>query len=46
MTTGNIVGKGIRGTIKPYLTDKSRIIGASGKITNIGKNKIIGVFRV
>ena len=46
MTTGRIVGKGINGTTKQYPTGKSNKTGGAGKRINIGRSKIVGVFKV
>jgi hypothetical protein len=46
MTTGRIVGKGINGTTKQYHTGKSNKTGGAGKRINIGRSKIVGVFKV
>jgi hypothetical protein len=46
ITTGKIVGKGVNGINKKYLTSKFSRTGGDGKGTNIGRNKIIGVSKV
>jgi hypothetical protein len=45
MTTGSIVGKGISGTTSGYPTNKSNGTGATGKRADIGRSKILGVFK-
>ena len=46
MTIGKIVGKGINGTTKQYLTSKSNRTGGAGKRINIGRSKTVGVSRI
>jgi hypothetical protein len=46
MTTGRIVGKGIHGINKEYLTSKFNKTGGTGKGIIIGRSKIVGVSRV
>jgi hypothetical protein len=46
MTIGSIVGEGINGTTNEYPINKSNKTGATGKIADIGKSKILGASRV
>jgi hypothetical protein len=46
MTIGSIVGEGINGTTNEYPTNKSNGTGTPGKRADIGKSKILGVFKV
>ncbi len=46
MTIGSIVGEVINGTTNEYPINKFNKTGATGKRTNIGKSKILGVFKV
>jgi hypothetical protein len=46
MTTGNIAGKGINGTISPYPSNRFNGTGRVGKRAGIGKNSKRGVSRV
>jgi hypothetical protein len=46
MTTGIIVGEGIRGTINEYLINKFNKTGRAGKRTSIGRSNKLGVSKV
>ena len=46
MTTGIIVGEGIRGTINEYLTNRFDKTGRAGKRTSIGRSNKLGVCKV
>jgi hypothetical protein len=46
MTIGIIVGEGINGTINEYPTNKSNGTGATGRRTDIGRSKTLGVSKV
>ena len=46
MTIGRVVGKGINGTTNEYPMNKFNRTGATGKRTDIGRSKILGVSKV
>jgi hypothetical protein len=43
MTIAGTVGKDVNGNTNPYTMSRLKRIGTTGKRTNIGRNKIIGV---
>jgi hypothetical protein len=46
MTIGSIVGEGSNGTISEYPTNNFNGTGATGKRTDIGRSKVLGVSKV
>jgi hypothetical protein len=46
VTIGSVVGEGINGTTNEYPNNKSKRTGATGKGADIGRCKILGVYKV